>query len=77
MNYYTIYKVFDRMIPEHSGMFFTFSFLRIYQHHYLRGARFLLQNQKDARLIALIPRVLPWARSFCPFRACGGKVSLI
>ena len=23
MNYYTIYKVFDRMIPEHSGMFFT------------------------------------------------------
>ena len=22
---------------------------------------------------ALIPRVLPWARSFCPFRACGGQ----
>jgi hypothetical protein len=21
--------------------------------------------------ISLIPRVLPWARSFCPFRACG------
>ena len=22
MNYYTIYKVYGRMIPEHSGMFF-------------------------------------------------------
>ena len=21
-------------------------------------------------LIAIIPRALPWARSFCPFRAC-------
>ena len=21
-------------------------------------------------LIAIIPRVLPWAKSFCPFRAC-------
>ena len=20
--------------------------------------------------IAIVPRVLPWARSFCPFRAC-------
>ena len=25
---------------------------------------------QGARLIALIPRVLPWARCFCPFRAC-------
>ena len=25
---------------------------------------------QGARWIALIPRVLPWARSFCPFRAC-------
>ena len=25
---------------------------------------------QDARWIALIPRVLPWARCFCPFRAC-------
>ena len=32
---------------------------------------------QGARLIALIPRVLPWARSFCPFRACGGKVSKV
>ena len=24
-----------------------------------------------ALLIAIIPRALPWARSFCPFRACG------
>ena len=32
---------------------------------------------QGARRIALIPRVLPWARGFCPFRACGGKVSLI
>ena len=22
-----------------------------------------------------IPRVLPWARSFCPFRACGIKLA--
>ena len=22
-------------------------------------------------LIDIIPRALPWARSFCPFRACG------
>ena len=29
---------------------------------------------QGARLIALIPRVMPWARCFCPFRACGGKV---
>ena len=32
---------------------------------------------QGARLIALIPRVLPWARCFCPFRACGGKVSKV
>ena len=24
----------------------------------------------------LIPRVLPWARSFCPFRACGALASV-
>ena len=29
---------------------------------------------QGARWIALIPRVLPWARSFCPFRACEIKV---
>ena len=28
---------------------------------------------QGAKLTALIPRVLPWARSFCPFRACGGS----
>ena len=22
-----------------------------------------------------IPRALPWARSFCPFRACGAKLA--
>ena len=27
---------------------------------------------QGARRIALIPRVLPWARCFCPFRACVG-----
>ena len=26
---------------------------------------------QGAKLTALIPRVLPWARSFCPFRAYG------
>ena len=25
---------------------------------------------QGALLIAIIPRALPWARSFCPFRAC-------
>ena len=25
---------------------------------------------QGALLIAFIPRALPWARSFCPFRAC-------
>ena len=28
---------------------------------------------QGARQTALIPRALPWARSFCPFRACGGQ----
>ena len=28
---------------------------------------------QGARRIALIPRVLPWARCFCPFRACGAR----
>ena len=32
---------------------------------------------QGVKLIALRPRVLPWARSFCPFRACGGKVSKV
>ena len=25
---------------------------------------------QGALLIAIIPRAMPWARSFCPFRAC-------
>ena len=25
---------------------------------------------QGALLIAIIPRALPWAKSFCPFRAC-------
>ena len=32
----------------------------------------MLLPLQGARLIALIPRVVPWARCFCPFRACGG-----
>ena len=28
-------------------------------------------------LIAIIPRALPWARSFCPFRACGVKLEKV
>ena len=27
---------------------------------------------QGALLIAIIPRAMPWAKSFCPFRACGG-----
>ena len=26
---------------------------------------------KGDRLAHVIPRAMPWARSFCPFRACG------
>ena len=26
---------------------------------------------QGALLTAIIPRALPWAKSFCPFRACG------
>ena len=26
---------------------------------------------QGALLFAIIPRAMPWARSFCPFRACG------
>ena len=29
---------------------------------------------QGALLIAIIPRALPWAKSFCPFRACGAKL---
>ena len=41
---------------------------------------------QGALLIAIIPRALPWAKSFCPFRACNfydtsckinGKVSFL
>ena len=37
----------------------------------------MLLPLQGVKLIALIPRALPWARSFCPFRACGGKVSKV
>ena len=30
---------------------------------------------QGALLIAIIPRALPWAKSFCPFRACGEKLA--
>ena len=32
---------------------------------------------QGALLIAIIPRALPWARSFCPFRACGAKLAKV
>ena len=28
---------------------------------------------QGALLTDIIPRALPWAKSFCPFRACGAK----
>lgn len=31
----------------------------------------MLLPLQGARQTALIPRVLPWVRCFCPFRACG------
>ena len=31
---------------------------------------------QGALLIAIIPRAMPWAKSFCPFRACGGGEKL-
>ena len=30
---------------------------------------------QGALLIAIIPRAMPWAKSFCPFRACGEKLA--
>ena len=30
----------------------------------------MLLPLQGALLIAIIPRALPWAKSFCPFRAC-------
>ena len=38
---------------------------------YLHLGEWKLLPLQGARLIALIPRVLPWARSFSPFRAYG------
>ena len=29
---------------------------------------------QGALLTDIIPRALPWAKSFCPFRACGAKL---
>ena len=29
---------------------------------------------QGALLFAIIPRAMPWARSFCPFRACGANL---
>ena len=31
----------------------------------------LLPFQGDLPFGTIIPRAMPWARSFCPFRACG------
>ena len=31
---------------------------------------------QGALLAACLPRALPWAKSFCPFRACGAKLQL-
>jgi len=28
---------------------------------------------EGGRLASSLPRAMPWARSFCPFRACGGN----
>ena len=36
----------------------------------LAGIIKLLPLQGD-RLAHIIPRAMPWARGFCPFRACG------
>ena len=32
---------------------------------------------QGALLIAIVPRALPWAKSFCPFRACGAKTGRV
>ena len=36
----------------------------------LQGQFVKLLPLQGALLIAFIPRALPWAKSFCPFRAC-------
>ena len=73
MNYYTIYEVYDRMILKNGGKFFAFK-----RSCWLNSPRICCSCYNafalaGRRKTALIPRVLPWARSFCPFRACGGK----
>ena len=30
---------------------------------------------QGALLIVIVPRAMPWAKSFCPFRACGAKLA--
>ena len=40
----------------------------------LPGILKLLPLQGD-RLASVKPRAMPWARSFCPFRACGAKLA--
>ena len=36
-----------------------------------------MKHQLTILLIAIIPRAMPWARGFCPFRACGAKLAKV
>ena len=35
----------------------------------------MLLSLQGAGRNAMIPRAMPWATSFCPFRACGEKIA--
>ena len=51
--------------------FFRHYFLSRTEVKALKNQKFIrLLPLQGALLIAIIPRAMPWARSFCPFRAC-------
>ncbi len=55
----------------------TFDFFK-FSPHALKGQKLLAQgialgnygSKPVAFLIVIAPRAMPWAKSFCPFRAC-------
>ena len=65
--YLIIYQVFKSIFSIENET------LRLFlQKNFLRKRK-LLPFQGD-RLASSLPRVLPWAKSFCPFRACGAYI---
>ncbi|WP_228114091.1 hypothetical protein, partial [Segatella copri] len=61
---------------QNNTIFYTGFLIRILNTLPVRAKALLLPEVlkllplQGALLIAFIPRALPWAKSFCPFRAC-------